>query len=337
MSVDRVMRTDSPAARSEAIAAALGALGRGEPVAVPTDTVYGLAADAANARAVRELFELKERPEDRGIAVLVADLAAAETLVELTWQARRLAQRCWPGPLTIVAARMPEAPPHLGIGDTIGVRLPDDEILRAIAGSGPLAVTSANLHAGSTPTHRPGSGRTVPDPATRDRRRLPARQFVHRGGCHRHCPCGPSRRPCQPQRDSRRGPVVNVLGLLGALPSRGALDPAFNPQEGLSQPSPYDESKQRGWGNQTHDPDQHVEAQAAQARPRRQNLVGTDRGVRPLAPPLPEAQHDSPGAGAHHRPAFSHWCPRMEPYSRRRHVGLAPCALLSGRTMRVSG
>ena len=162
MSVDRVMRTDSPAARSEAIAAALGALGRGEPVAVPTDTVYGLAADAANARAVREVFELKERPEDRGIAVLVADLAAAETLVELTCQARRLAQRCWPGPLTVVATRRPEAPPHLGIGDTIGVRLPDDEILRAIAGSGPLAVTSANLHAGSTPPTAQGVAELFP-------------------------------------------------------------------------------------------------------------------------------------------------------------------------------
>ena len=162
MSVDRVMRTDSPAARAQAIAAALGALGRGEPVAVPTDTVYGLAADAANARAVQRLFDLKDRPDDLGIAVLVADLAAAETLVEFTAQARRLVQRCWPGPLTIVAARRPEAPPHLGIGDTIGVRLPDDDILRAIAGPGPLAVTSANLHAGPTPATAPGVAELFP-------------------------------------------------------------------------------------------------------------------------------------------------------------------------------
>ena len=145
------MRTDTPAEQARAIAAALGALGRGEPVGVPTDTVYGLAADAADAAAVQSLFELKERPEDRSIAVLVADLAAAETLVELAPQARRLAERFWPGPLTIVAARRPEAPAHLGAGATIGVRLPDDDTMRAIAAPRPVAVTSANLHEGATP------------------------------------------------------------------------------------------------------------------------------------------------------------------------------------------
>ena len=162
MSPDRVMRTDTPARQARAVAAALGALGRGEPVGVPTDTVYGLAADAADAAVVQSLFELKERPEDRSIAVLVADLAAAETLVELGSQARRLAERFWPGPLTIVAARRPEAPPHLGTGATVGVRLPDDDTMRAIAGPGPVAVTSANLHAGPTPTTARGVSELFP-------------------------------------------------------------------------------------------------------------------------------------------------------------------------------
>lgn len=162
MSVDRVMRTDSPAARSEAIAAALGALGRGEPVAVPTDTVYGLAADAANARAVQRLFELKERPIDRTVAVLVSDQAAAESLVQLAAEARGIADRFWPGPLTLVAARTPDAPGHLGRRETLGVRVPDDDLVRALAAAGPLAVTSANLHGGPTPTTAQGVAELFP-------------------------------------------------------------------------------------------------------------------------------------------------------------------------------
>ena len=156
------MRVSSSAEREEAIAAAAAALRAGEPVGVPTDTVYGLAADATDADAIQRLFELKERPEDRTIAVLVADLAAAETLVRLTSPARRLAERFWPGPLTIVAARRPEAPPHLGTGATIGVRVPDDEIMRAIASPAPLAVTSANLHGGPTPSTASGVAELFP-------------------------------------------------------------------------------------------------------------------------------------------------------------------------------
>ena len=150
------MPTDSAEARSQAIIAATEALSRGEVVGVPTDTVYGLAADASNVDAIQQLFEFKERPSERTIAVLVADVAAAATLVELTPSARRLAERFWPGPLTIVAPRRPEAPEHLGTGATIGVRLPDDAIMGAIAAPGPLAVTSANLHGGPTPATADG-------------------------------------------------------------------------------------------------------------------------------------------------------------------------------------
>ena len=152
MSSQRVMPAVNAEERAAAVAAALGALRDGEPVGVPTDTVYGLAADAASASAIQQLFELKQRPEDRSIAVLVVDVSAAAALVELNERTRRLAEHFWPGPLTIVAARTPSAPPHLGTGDTIGVRLPDDEVMQAIAGPRPLAVTSANLHGGPTPS-----------------------------------------------------------------------------------------------------------------------------------------------------------------------------------------
>ena len=148
--------------RVAAVAAAMSALRDGEPVGVPTDTVYGLAADAANAGAIQQLFELKQRPEDRSIAVLVADVVAAASLVEFNALAQRLAEHFWPGPLTIVAARTAGAPPHLGTGDTIGVRLPGDDVMQAIAGPGPLAVTSANLHGGPTPSTAQGVAELFP-------------------------------------------------------------------------------------------------------------------------------------------------------------------------------
>ena len=162
MSSGRVMPVTNPEELAAAAAAALNALRAGEPVGVPTDTVYGLAAGAGDADAIQRLFELKERPADRSIAVLVADLAAAAALVEFTPQAQRLAERFWPGPLTIVAPRTPSAPSHLGTGDTIGVRLPGDDIMQAIAGPGALAVTSANLHGGPTPSTAQGVAELFP-------------------------------------------------------------------------------------------------------------------------------------------------------------------------------
>ena len=157
------MSVHTPEQQTAVVAAALAALREGEPVAVPTDTVYGLAADAADADAVHRLFELKGRPAERRIAVLVADQSSAESLVLLTPQARRLAQCYWPGPLTLVADRAPGAPSHLGGDATIGVRVPDDEVVRAIAAShGPLAVTSANLHGAPTPSTAAGVAELFP-------------------------------------------------------------------------------------------------------------------------------------------------------------------------------
>lgn len=129
-------------------------LQRGEVVIVPTDTVYGLAVDAANAQAVEELFKLKRRPVERGIAVLVSDLTAAEKLVKLHSITYHIAQTFWPGPLTLVAERTEQARfalPHLGIGNTLGVRVPNNDLVRQLAKGQPLAVTSANFHGEPTP------------------------------------------------------------------------------------------------------------------------------------------------------------------------------------------
>ena len=135
-----------------ALAEAAAALRAGGVVLVPTDTVYGLAA--LSAAAVEDLFDLKGRPADRSIAVLVADRSAAESLAEsVPAPLAELMNRHWPGPLTVVLPRRQASGSRLG-GDaeTVGVRCPDHPWLRRLlAEVGPLAVTSANRHATPTP------------------------------------------------------------------------------------------------------------------------------------------------------------------------------------------
>jgi L-threonylcarbamoyladenylate synthase len=139
------------------LAGAAAALRRGEVVALPTDTVYGLGVCPLVDGAVDRLYELKQRPSDMPIAVLVDGLEQALSLVELDPIPTRLAERYWPGGLTLVVPGRPGVDLALGgsgatVG-TIGVRVPDHEVPRALAReTGPLAVTSANLHGGITCT-----------------------------------------------------------------------------------------------------------------------------------------------------------------------------------------
>ena len=135
----------------EGIPSALGALRAGGVVAVATDTVYGLAADPRSTGAVQALFALKGRPSGLALPVLVADLSAGADLVAPGRKAAALAalaERFWPGPLTVVVPARPDLGYALGgDGASIGLRCPDLEALRALlAKSGPLAVTSANRH-----------------------------------------------------------------------------------------------------------------------------------------------------------------------------------------------
>jgi L-threonylcarbamoyladenylate synthase len=128
----------------EAFAMTLAALRRGSVVALPTDTVYGIAALAHDADAMARVFELKGRDEVKSIAVLVADLDQARALT--TADLDRYAPH-WPGPLTVVATRRAGVALHLG-GDptTVGVRCPDSPFVRRLAQElGPIAATSANL------------------------------------------------------------------------------------------------------------------------------------------------------------------------------------------------
>ena len=136
---------DGEAARAEAV----DLLRAGLIVAVPTDTVYGIAADLALPDAIERLFAAKRRPPEKAVAVLLADMDQAATLGILGPAARVLGERFWPGGLTLVLPVRPGAvlPRVLAAGaPTIGVRVPDHDAPRAIARAlGPLPTTSANV------------------------------------------------------------------------------------------------------------------------------------------------------------------------------------------------
>lgn len=135
---------DGPDAHAEAIAL----LRAGGIVAVPTDTVYGIAADMALPDAIERLFAAKQRPPEKAVAVLLADAAQADLLGVVSQAAAVLAERFWPGGLTLVLpvrleARLPRV--LAGGAPTIGVRVPDHPTPRALAAVlGPLPTTSAN-------------------------------------------------------------------------------------------------------------------------------------------------------------------------------------------------
>jgi L-threonylcarbamoyladenylate synthase len=128
--------------------AAIEVLRAGGVVAIPTDTVYGLAVSPALAGGLERLHVAKGRPADRRIAVLCASAGQAAGLVELPPQAERLAGAFWPGGLTLVLRARPGALPPAYPPDaaTLGVRVPAHACPRAIAEAlGPLPTTSANL------------------------------------------------------------------------------------------------------------------------------------------------------------------------------------------------
>jgi L-threonylcarbamoyladenylate synthase len=140
-----------------AIARAADMIRAGGIVAVPTETVYGLAADAGNADAVARIFAAKGRPSFNPLIVHVPDLAAAEALAVFDDDARALAAAFWPGPLTLVLplrAASPIASPVTAGLDTVAVRVPAHRAMRALltACQRPLAAPSANRSNGLSPT-----------------------------------------------------------------------------------------------------------------------------------------------------------------------------------------
>ena len=141
----------------DAIAEAARLILAGEPVAVPTETVYGLAADATNAEAVARIYEAKGRPSFNPLIVHVPDLAAAQEIGELSEEALSLARDHWPGPLTLVVPLCAEGAiaslVTAGL-TTVGLRVPDHPAMQALlrACRRPLAAPSANASGAISPT-----------------------------------------------------------------------------------------------------------------------------------------------------------------------------------------
>jgi L-threonylcarbamoyladenylate synthase len=151
------LQTRLAAADPAAIAAAAEILAAGGLVAFPTETVYGLGADAANGEAVARLYEAKGRPAFNPLIAHVSDMAAARRLARFDATAERLAARFWPGPLTLVlpkAANCPVAELATAGLDTIAVRVPAHAVARDLlaAFGGPVVAPSANRSGHVSPT-----------------------------------------------------------------------------------------------------------------------------------------------------------------------------------------
>jgi L-threonylcarbamoyladenylate synthase len=127
----------------------------GELVAVPSETVYGLAADALSAKACRGIFRAKDRPAADPLIVHVASIAQAGSIAELSEPARKLMRKFWPGPLTLVLPKKPAVPDVVTSGQpSVAVRMPGHPLflkLLALTGT-PLAAPSANPFGYVSPT-----------------------------------------------------------------------------------------------------------------------------------------------------------------------------------------
>jgi L-threonylcarbamoyladenylate synthase len=146
----QVLKASDP----EFLARALIVLRAGGLVAFPTDTVYGLGTLASDGKAVESIYMAKERSIEKAIPILLAEAQDMEQVgSKVPSMARKLAARFWPGPLTLIIPKNSSLPEQVSATDTVGVRVPDHPVARALLHSaGPLAVTSANLSGHPSPS-----------------------------------------------------------------------------------------------------------------------------------------------------------------------------------------
>lgn len=151
------MKTELLKPTNEALTSAADLIRAGEVVGFPTETVYGLGADATNAEAIDKIFKAKGRPGDNPLIVHISELEQISSVIagEMPETARRLAEAYWPGPLTMIFAKGERIPLRVTAGlDSVAVRFPNHEVARAlITASGvPIAAPSANLSGKPSPT-----------------------------------------------------------------------------------------------------------------------------------------------------------------------------------------
>ncbi len=151
-----VLKVNNLIADADKISRAGELLKNGEVVAIPTETVYGLAANALDKDAVAKIFKAKGRPQDNPLIVHISDMEMLEKLVEeIPESAIALAENFWPGPLTMILKKRDIIPDEVSAGlSTVGIRFPEHKIARAIIFTSgvPLAAPSANTSGKPSPT-----------------------------------------------------------------------------------------------------------------------------------------------------------------------------------------
>ena len=151
------MKTQVLPVNDASVALAAELLQKGELVALPTETVYGIAADARNGAAVEKIFEAKGRPQDNPLIVHICGMQMLDGIVsEVPARARKLAAAFWPGPLTMVMPKGSEVSPVTCAGlDTVGVRMPSHPVVQAVIRQSGVAFAapSANLSGKPSPTN----------------------------------------------------------------------------------------------------------------------------------------------------------------------------------------
>ncbi|NPV40110.1 MAG: threonylcarbamoyl-AMP synthase [Anaerolineae bacterium] len=132
----------------------LDAIRNGKVVALPTDTVYGIACAVDNPRAIAQMYSIKERDALKAIPVLIGDFnQLAHIAAEFNSKAKLIIEHFWPGALTVVVSKNPALPQELTMYPTVGIRMPDyGWLLDLMRACGPLAATSANLSGAASPT-----------------------------------------------------------------------------------------------------------------------------------------------------------------------------------------
>ena len=154
--MEKVLKIDRENPDLSLLRRAARSIQKGEVIAFPTDTFYGLGADALNPRAVEKVFEIKQRDRKKPILVLVSNFGQAADLVkDVPSEAWRLMSRFWPGPLTLVFVASDKVPDLITAGTgKIGIRVPGDPLttllLRTLAV--PITATSANRSGAASPT-----------------------------------------------------------------------------------------------------------------------------------------------------------------------------------------
>ena len=143
-----------PANSPDVIPQARAVLNKGGLVAFPTDTVYGVGTLVFDGPAVESIYRAKDRPIEKAIPVLIGDAEDMEKVgMNIPETAYRLATRFWPGPLTVVIPKKPTLPESVSATATVGVRVPNHAVARALLRSaGPMAVTSANISGQPSPS-----------------------------------------------------------------------------------------------------------------------------------------------------------------------------------------